>query len=96
MNELEKLRWDSYEITRIYKEKVKAFHDKHIIRKTFEPNQKVLLYNSHLHLFLGKLKSRCTGPYIVKTVFPHGVVEIKNHASGNIFKVNGQRAKTIF
>ena len=65
MNELEKLRHDAYENTRIYKENVKVFHDKNIIRKTFEPNQKFLLYNFRLHLFPGKLRSRWTGPYIV-------------------------------
>ena len=93
MNELEELRWDSYKNTRIYKEKVKAIHDKNIIRKTFEPNEKVLLYNSHLHLFPEKLRSRWTGPYIVKTIFPHGNVEITNPTSGNVFKVNGQTLK---
>ena len=46
-------RRDAYENSRIYKENVKAFNDKNIIRKTFEPNQKVLLYNSSLHLFPG-------------------------------------------
>ena len=57
MNELEELRRESYESSRIYKERRKLFHDKTIARKTFEPNQKVLLYNSRLHMFLGKLLS---------------------------------------
>ena len=95
MNELEGMRRDAYENTRIYKEKVKAFHDKNILRKTFESNLKMLLYNSRLRLFPGKLRSRWTGPYIVKTVFPHGAVEITNPMSGTIFKVNGQRQKSF-
>ena len=70
------------------KDRVKIFHDKHIIRKTFVPGQKVLLYNFRLHLFLGKLKSRWTGPFVVKFVFPHGAVEISNTKNGNDFKVN--------
>ena len=41
LNELDELRNESYENAKIYKEKMKAFHDKHISRKTFEPNQKV-------------------------------------------------------
>ena len=49
MNELEELRWESYESSRIYKERLKMFHDKTIVRKAFEPNQKVLLYSSRLH-----------------------------------------------
>lgn len=72
---------------------MKVFHDKNILRKTFEPSQKVLLYNSRLHLFPGKLRTRWTGPFIVKTVYPYGTVEIENPKNGNIFKVNGQRLK---
>jgi len=63
------------------------------MRKTFVPGKKVLLYNSRLHLFSGKLKSRWTGPFIVKTVFLHGVVEICDTKNENDFKVNGQRLK---
>ena len=74
-------------------DRVKIFHDRHIIRKAFVPGQKVLLYNSRLHLFSGKLKSRWTGPFIVKTVFSHGVVEISDTKNGNDFKVNSQRLK---
>ena len=93
MNKLDELRRESYESSRIYKERLKLFHDKNIIRKTFEPPQKVLLYNSRLHIFPGKLRSRWTGPFIVKVVHPYGVVEIENPENGKIFKVNGQRLK---
>ena len=93
LNELQELRRESYEISRIYKERLKLFHDKSIARKTFEPNRKVLLYSSHLHLFPGKLRSRWTGPFIVKVVYPYGAVEIENPDTGKSFKVNGQRLK---
>ena len=46
MNELDELRRELYESSRIYKEKVKLFHDQNNIRKTFEPHQKVLIYSS--------------------------------------------------
>ena len=69
ISELEELRNESYENARITKDRVKIFHDKHIIRKTFVPGQKVLLYNSRLHLFSGKIKSRWTGPFMLKSVF---------------------------
>ena len=85
MNEHEELS------SRIYKERLKLFHDKTIARKTFEPNQKVLLYSSRLHMFPGKLRSQWTGPFVVKVVYPYGAVEIENLENGKSFKVNGQR-----
>ena len=93
LNKLEELRRESYESSRIYKERLKLFHDKSIARKTFEPNQKVPMYSSRLHMFPGKLRSRWTGPFIVKVVYPYGAVEIENPDNGKTFKVNGQRLK---
>ena len=93
LNELDELRQESYESSRIYKERLKLFHDKTIAWKMFEQNQKVLLYNSRLHLFQGKLRSRWTGPFIVKVVYPYGAAKIENPDTGKSFKVNGQRLK---
>ena len=92
MNDLDELRRESYESLRIYKKNM-LFHDKNIVRKTFEPHQKVLLYSSRLHIFPDKLCSRWTGPFIVKIVHPYGVVEIENLKNGKLFEVNGQRLK---
>ena len=44
ISELEELRNEAYENAKITKDRVKIFHDKHIIRKIFVPGQKVLLY----------------------------------------------------
>ncbi|KAK8574667.1 hypothetical protein V6N12_062356 [Hibiscus sabdariffa] len=55
--------------------------------------KQVLLYNSRLKLFPGKLKSRWSGPFLVHKVYPYGAVEIKKDEDANIFKVNGQRLK---
>ena len=93
MNELEELRRESYESSQIYKERIKLFHHKTIARKNFEPNQKVLMYSSWLHMFPGKLRSRWSGPFVVKVVYPYGAVEIENPDNGTSFKVNGQRLK---
>ena len=95
MNELDELQHESNESSRIYKERLKLFHDKTIVRKTFEPHQKVLLYSSRLHMFIGKLRSRWTGPFVVKVVYPYGAVEIENPENGKTFKVNGQRLKSF-
>ncbi|XP_028091261.1 uncharacterized protein LOC114291607 [Camellia sinensis] len=90
LNELEELLNDAYESSKIYKARIKAFHDKHISHKS-EPHQKVWLFNAKLQLFPGKLWSRWDVPYEVIEVFPHGTVEIKNPQDGTTFKVNGQQ-----
>ncbi|XP_024041924.1 uncharacterized protein LOC112099055 [Citrus clementina] len=86
LNELEELRNDAYENSRIIKARTKAFHDKRIFQKTFEIGQKVLLYNSRLHLFSGKLKSKWSGPFVVKNVYSYGAIEIENPNNGVTFK----------
>ena len=78
---------------RISKERMKAIHDKMILRKEFVLGESVLLYNSRLHLFPGKLRIRWTGPYIVRKVFPHGAILLLNPRDGSEFKVNGHRLK---
>ena len=84
---------NAYENAKITNDRVKIFLDKHIIRKTFVSRQKVLLYNSRLHLLPGKLKSRWTGLFVVKTVLPHDAAEINDGKNENDFNVNGQRLK---
>ena len=90
LSELEKFRNEAYENARIYKEKTKAWHDKHIAMKEFEAGQQVLLFNSRLKLFPGKLKSRWSRPFIVTQVFPHGGVAV-THPEKGTFKVNTQQ-----
>lgn len=45
LHELEKFRLNIYEIAKLYKEKTKKWHDKHIAPWTFELGQQVLLFN---------------------------------------------------
>ena len=92
MNELEELRNEAYDNAKIYNEKTKRWHDQKILRREFKARKQVLLYNSRLKLFLGKLKSRWSGPYTMLTSTPFGAVTLKTE-SGNEFKVNGQRLK---
>ncbi|KAL5550681.1 hypothetical protein UlMin_000857 [Ulmus minor] len=93
LNELEEIRNDAYNYGKRYKDQMKKIHDKNILRKSFFSGQKVLLYNSRLHLFPGKLRSRWSGLFLVRTIFPHGAVEIENPKNSDVFKVNGQRLK---
>ncbi|KAK8925800.1 hypothetical protein KSP39_PZI018378 [Platanthera zijinensis] len=93
LNELEEIRMNAYENSRIYKERTKKWHDRRLSEKQFEPGQLVLLFNSRLRLFPGKLKSRWSGPFKIKEVHPYGAVTILNEKDGTEFKVNGQRVK---
>ncbi|XP_062119021.1 uncharacterized protein LOC133832730 [Humulus lupulus] len=92
LNEFEEFQNEAYENARIYKEKSKAFHDKRISRKDFQERDKVLLFNSRLKLFPGKLNSRWSGPYMVVVSLPYGAVQVHSEKTGH-FKVNGQRLK---
>jgi hypothetical protein len=96
INELEEIKNDAYENSKIHKARIKEFHDKRILRKTFDVGQKVLLYNSRLHLFPGKLRSRWSDPFIMKHVYPYRAFDIENPKNGNVFKVNGHRLKAYF
>ena len=88
INELEELRNEGYDSARIYKDKTKKWHDQRILRREFKAGDQVLLFNSRLKLFLGKLKSKWSGPYIVvpSTTFGAVMLRTNNHEE---FKVNG-------
>ena len=91
LNELDD-QLKAYESSSIYKEKIKKYHDKKIEKPDFLVGDLVLLFNCRLRLFLGKLKSKWTGPYLITQLFPHGAIELENK-EGVRFKVNGQRIK---
>ncbi|GJX20586.1 reverse transcriptase domain-containing protein [Tanacetum coccineum] len=93
---LAELRDGAYENTRIYKKQTKKWHDSRLRGdKDFKVGDKVLLYNSHPKMYPGKLKSKWSGPNIVKMVYPYGAVEI-TYRNGFNFKVNGQRLKKYY
>jgi len=58
LHELEELRVQAYENSKLYKQRVKIYHGKKLSKRNFQPGQQVLLFNSRLRLFLGKLKSK--------------------------------------
>ena len=58
LNEMEELRNDTYNNSNIAKQRLKRLHDQLVSRKEFQKGQRVLLYNSKLHIFPRKLKSR--------------------------------------
>ena len=72
--------------------KQKKWHDQRILRREFKAGDQVLLFNSRIRLFPGKLKSKWSGPYTVvsSTNFRPVTLRTSNHEE---FKVNGQRLK---
>nr|GEZ24692.1 reverse transcriptase domain-containing protein [Tanacetum cinerariifolium] len=95
LNELNELRDHGYENSLIYKEKTKRIHDSKIKNRVFNVGDRVLLFNSRLKIFSGKLKTHWSGPFTIAKVFPYGTVE-QSQANGPNFKVNGHRVKHYF
>ncbi|XP_016490833.2 uncharacterized protein LOC107810553 [Nicotiana tabacum] len=93
LHELEEFRFQDFESAIVYRDRMKLMHDKHILNRNFEPEELVLLYNSRLRLFSGKLKYRSSGQFRVVQKFPSGAVEIESEDGTNKFTVNGQRLK---
>ncbi|GJV17388.1 reverse transcriptase domain-containing protein [Tanacetum coccineum] len=60
LNELNELRDHAYENSLIYKEKTKRIHDSKIKNHVFNVGDRVLLFNSRLKIFSGKLKLEWT------------------------------------
>jgi hypothetical protein len=70
--ELEEWREKAYHSVKLYMERTKRWHDKRIKIKQFKPGDKVLLFNSRVHLFgHGKLRSKWEGPYLVLHTVDH-------------------------
>ncbi|GKD30936.1 hypothetical protein Tco_1241714 [Tanacetum coccineum] len=94
LNQLDEFRTDAYEHSRAYKERTKRWHDFKIMDKEFQEGEEVLVFNSRLKLFPGKLRTRWYGPYTVSKVYPYGTVEVLGK-NGVRFKVNGHRIQKL-
>nr|GEV57196.1 hypothetical protein [Tanacetum cinerariifolium] len=95
INELNELRDQAYENSLIYKEKAKRLHDSKIKNRVFNIGNRVLLFNSRLKIFCGKLKSRWYGPFTIFQVYPYGTIEL-SQPDGPNFKFNGHQVKHYF
>nr|GFC39582.1 reverse transcriptase domain-containing protein [Tanacetum cinerariifolium] len=92
LNELSELRDQAYENSLIYKERTKKLHDDKIKNRIFNVGDQVLLFNSRLKIFSGKLKSRWSGPFTISEIYPYGTAKLI-HPDGCNFKVNCHRLK---
>ncbi|XP_019241564.1 PREDICTED: uncharacterized protein LOC109221543 [Nicotiana attenuata] len=90
LNKMEEFRFHAYGSAAVYKERMKFVHDKKILKREFKSGDLVLLYNSRLKLFPGKLKSKWSGPFKVVNVSPFGAVKLASEDGLRTFKVNGQ------
>ncbi|XP_016195464.1 uncharacterized protein LOC107636473 [Arachis ipaensis] len=93
LNELDELRVEFYENTKLYREKTKMWHDKRISARTFEPGQRVFFFNLRLNLFPRKLKSRWFGPFTIIKVSPYSHIEVMEKSPERTFTVNGHKLK---
>nr|GEX15360.1 reverse transcriptase domain-containing protein [Tanacetum cinerariifolium] len=92
LNKLSELRDQAYENSLIYKERTKKLHDAKIKNRIFNVGDQVLLFNSRLKIFSGKLKSRWSGPFIISEVYSYETTKLA-HSDGSNFKVNCHRLK---
>nr|XP_009802922.1 PREDICTED: uncharacterized protein LOC104248365 [Nicotiana sylvestris] len=93
LNEMEEFRFHAYESATVYKEQMKFVHDKKILKREYKTGDLVLLFNSRLKLFPGKLKPKWFGPFKVVNASPYGDVELESTDGSRTIKVNGQRIK---
>nr|GEZ96979.1 reverse transcriptase domain-containing protein [Tanacetum cinerariifolium] len=92
LNELNELRDQAYENSLFYKERTKKLHDDKIKNRIFNVGDQVLLFNSRLKIFSGKLKSRWSSPFTISEIYPYGTAMLI-HPDGCNFKVNYHRLK---
>jgi hypothetical protein len=93
LSSLDEWRSEHYENARLFKEKVKQWHDRQILKREVHVGEKVLLYRSHLRFFVGKLLSKWEGPFIIEEVYRSGAINIASLKDNTTQVVNGQRLK---
>nr|GFB17088.1 reverse transcriptase domain-containing protein [Tanacetum cinerariifolium] len=87
LNELSELRDQAYENSLIYKERTKKLHDDKIKNHIFNVGDHVLLFNSRLKIFSGKLKSCWFSPFTIFEIYLYETAKLI-HPDGCNFKVN--------
>jgi hypothetical protein len=90
LSTLDEWRNEAYENARLFKEKVKQWHDKRILKREFHVG---VLYRSRLRFLAGKLLSKWEGPYVIVEVYHSGAIKITLLKDDTTQVVNGQRLK---
>lgn len=95
IQELDEFHIHTYEILVLYKEKIKRWHDAKVLNSEFHMGDEALIFNSRLKIFIKKLKSKRSGPFMVVNMYPSGTIELVDHEK-RMFTVNGQRLKNFY
>nr|GEV64675.1 hypothetical protein [Tanacetum cinerariifolium] len=82
--QLNELGDQAYKNSLIYKKKSKKIHDSKIKNCIFNVGDRVLLFNSRLQIFSGKLKTRWSGPFTITKVFSYWTVKLSQSDGPNI------------
>src|ERR1043165_9877751 len=93
LTSLDEWRSEAYESAKMFKEKVKKWHDIRILKREFNVGDKVLLFRSRFRFSLGKLLSRWEGPFHIEEAYRSGAIKSKNFEGTKPQVVNGQRLK---
>ena len=93
LSSLDEWRSEAYANARLFKEKVKRWHDRRILKREFNVGEHVLLYRSRLRFFAGKLLSKWEGPFVIVEVYRSGAIKIASLKDDSTQVVNGQRLK---
>ena len=76
LSSLDEWRSEAYENAKLFKEKVKRWHDRRILKREFHVGEKVLLYKSRLRFFARKLLSKWEGPFVIVEVYRAGAIKL--------------------
>src|SRR4051812_39773322 len=84
---------EAYESAKFFKENVKKWHDRRILKREFNVGDKFLLFRSRFRFSPGKLLSRWEGPLHIEEVYRSGAIKINNFDGTKPQVVNGQSLK---
>ncbi|PHU14601.1 hypothetical protein BC332_15806 [Capsicum chinense] len=79
----------------LYNEKMKRWNDAKILNQEFHVGDDIVLFNSILTLFVKKLRSKWSGPFVISNVYPSGAIELEDHEKKK-FVANVQRLKHYY
>src|SRR3954469_23703600 len=93
LTSLDEWRSEAYESAKMFKEKVKKWHDKRILKHEFNVGDNFLLFRSRFRFSPGKLLSIWEGPFHIEEVYRSSAIKINNFEGTKPQVVNGQRLK---